>query len=105
MGDRLYPPQPWIHEATCVDAPPGLPTMKARDVPAAHPYGRPHHCVDRDTVTYNRDCVAEAVDYEPHTYVRSTIWPQDATGPLCSTCRGSHPESAIEARMRQRVRQ
>ena len=103
MGDQLYPPQPWIHEATCQDAPPGLPTTKARQVPVAYPYARPHTCVDRDTGVVNRDCVAEIVDYEPHPYVYSTIWPQDATGPLCSTCRGSHPESAIEALRRTRI--
>jgi hypothetical protein len=105
MGDKLYPPQPWLHEATCVDAPRGLPIIKAQDVPTTYPYGRPHTCVDRDTGTFNRDCVAEFVDYETHPYVYSTIWPADATGPLCSTCRGSHPESAIEARTRRRVNQ
>ncbi len=105
MGERLYPPQPWIHESACPDAPRGLMTVKARDVPTVHPYGRPHTCFDRDTVAFNRDCMAEAVDYEPHPYSRSTIWPADATGPLCSTCRGSHPESALEARRRQRILQ
>lgn len=103
MGERHYPPQPWIHEATCPDAPRGLTTISARDLRTAHPYGRPHNCVDRDTFTFNRACVAEVVDYEPHPYVYSTIWPEDATGPLCSICRGSHSESAVEARKRQRI--
>ena len=105
MGDRNYPPQPWIHEATCPDAPPGLPVITARSVPETYPYGRPHTCVNRNSFTFNRTCVAEFVDYEPHPYVYSTHWPQDATGPLCSTCRGSHPESAIEAARRPRVSQ
>lgn len=97
MGDRIYPPQPWIHQADCDEAPRGLETFKATTVADLHPLGRPHVCFDADTIVFNRDCVAETVAYEPHPYVRSTIWPEDATGPLCHTCRGSHPESKVAA--------
>ena len=105
MGEHWYPPQPWIHEAACLDAPAGLATFQARAVETLYPLGRPHYCFDKDTVAHNRDCVAETADVEPHPFVCSTIWPADATGPLCHTCRGSHPESAIEARRRRRIPQ
>lgn len=95
MGTRTYPPQPWIHETSCNETPHGLPSFKARELPTAYPLGRPHTCFDKDTVTFNRDCVAEPFKASPHRYLRSTIWPEDATGPLCAICRGSHPESAL----------
>jgi hypothetical protein len=105
MGDRVYPPQEWIHESTCDGAPRGLPTFPVGDTMRLHPHSRPHICINRNTITFNRDCVAESGDIGPHPYVRSTIWPEDATGPLCHTCHGSHPESRIEAGRRTRVPQ
>lgn len=98
MGNKVYPPQPWIHDADCPYAPRGLLLFKASSLPQLYPLARPHTCFSRDTVTRNCDCVAEQVDYEPHPYVRSTIWPSDATGPLCGTCRGNHAEPAVPAR-------
>jgi hypothetical protein len=97
MGDRYYPPQEWIHVTTCKDAPPGLTVFRARDTMTEHPHSRPHNCFTSKAIAYNVDCVAEPGDIGPHPYRRSTLWPHDATGPLCADCHGSHPESKIEA--------
>jgi hypothetical protein len=78
--------------------PGGLRIFEARAAGTLYPLARPHICFDKDTIRFNRACVAEDVPVKPHPYVRSTIWPVDATGPLCHTCRGSHPESATEGR-------
>ncbi|SDT35021.1 hypothetical protein [Actinoplanes derwentensis] len=98
MSDlRDYPPQPWIHQADCTDAPPGPLALRATAIRELYPYGRPHHCFDRPTVTYNRECVAEPwseSDPEPHRYSESTIQPPDAVRPLCEVCRGTHGELA-----------
>lgn len=103
MDGKTYPPQPWIHEADCTDAPRGLVAFRAHAANDLYPYGRPHTCFNRATVEMNRTCVAEPPGDEPHPYLRSTIWPEDAIGPLCSTCRGTHPESAIVALTRRRA--
>jgi hypothetical protein len=103
MSERLYPPQEWIHVRTCKDAPRGLPVFKARDTMTEHPHSRPHNCFTRAAVTFNDDCVAEPGDLGPHPYRRSTLWPEDATGPLCAECYGSHSESRIEASRRTRT--
>jgi len=105
MGDRFYPPQEWIHLATCDDAPAGLPVFKARETMALHPHSRPHGCITSNAIAVNLDCVAESGDIGPHPYRRSTLWPKDATGPLCADCHGSHPEPRIEASRRTRIPQ
>ena len=97
MTGRIYPPAPTIHEATCEDAPPGLLVLSPRAIHDAHPVTFLHTCVSADTARAGRPCVAEPNTRAPHGYVRSSIWPDDATGPLCSICRGSHPESAAAA--------
>lgn len=91
MGDRVYPPQPWIHRADCEDAPSGLLVISAKAAATLHPYGRPHpRCLDPNTTTADEQCVVEPADVESHPYVESSIWPEGAVGPLCSTCRGNH---------------
>lgn len=105
MGDREYPPQEWIHVVTCDLAPAGLPVFPARETMTLHPHSRPHDCFSSNAVAFNRNCVAEDGDIGPHPYVRSTLWPEDATGPLCHTCHGSHPESRIEAGRQKRLPQ
>jgi hypothetical protein len=87
---RDYPPAHVIHEATCPDAPDGLFTFKAAALEGAYPTSRPHVCFNRDTVTHNRDVVAEPGFYEPHDYRPSTLHPADAVRALCEECRGTH---------------
>ena len=96
MGDQVYPPAPELHEARCEFAPSGLVRVSAKAALDAYPYARVH-CITRATVEAHRFCVVERATYEDHRFVRSSIWPADATGPLCMTCRGTHPESAIWA--------
>lgn len=102
MGSgKWYPPAPTVHEVTCDGAPPGLLIVKARTLHGGH--FRAHDCVSRNTVLYNRDCVLEPAFDEPHSYERSTVWPEDATGPLCQVCGGTHAESETAARAHRRI--
>lgn len=87
---KEYEPAHVIHEATCPDVPPNHFAFKARSLADAYPTSRPHTCFTRDTVTFNREVVAEPVMYEPHGYKPSTIRPEDATRALCEVCRGTH---------------
>lgn len=93
---REYPPAHVIHQADCDDAPAGL-AFRAQAL-AAYPNSRPHRCFSRDTVTHNREVVAEVIDYEPHAYEPSTIHPDDAVRPLCKVCRGTHGDQAVDLR-------
>lgn len=102
MGDRVYPPQPFIHDARCEDAPPGLERRSPRAAYDEFPYAWRHPCVTKVTVESGLDCVIEPAKRWKHSYVRSSIWPADAIGPLCIACRGTHPESAIAARQHAR---
>jgi hypothetical protein len=92
---RDYPPAHIVHEAKCPAAPLGLFAFKAT-VLAAYPNSRPHTCISRETVTYNRLVVVEPVGYPRHAYEPSGATQPDATRPLCRTCRGTHPNREID---------
>lgn len=89
---RHYPPAHVIHEANCPDAPAGAFAFRASVLKQAYPNSRPHTCFDRETVTGNREVVAESPDWEAHVYRPSTIHPPDAVRALCEVCRGTHGE-------------
>lgn len=90
MERRDYDPAVVIHVADCDEAPadPGM-IYPARAM-QAYPNGRPHQCFQREAITRNAPSIVERVEYERHDYVPSTIFPDDATRPLCRTCRGTH---------------
>ncbi|WP_436528926.1 hypothetical protein [Actinoplanes sp. HUAS TT8] len=92
MTARDYPPAGVVHVLDCDEAPrERLLVISARSLRQSH--DRPHRCITSAVVAANADCVIERVDYELHDYVESTIWPVDATRPLCRACRGTHAGS------------
>ena len=99
---REYPPVHVIHEATCPDAPPGLPMFRADLIPVVHPNAKAHSCISPATVQNNREVIAEPGDARDHTYEPSGIKPDDATRPLCRHCSGTHGEVDLASWLRQR---
>lgn len=89
---REYPPAHVIHEAACEDAPRGLISFRAHLLPVTHPNARAHTCVSPQTVTYDREVVAEPGDEGDHAYEPSDTRPPDATRLLCQHCYGTHGE-------------
>lgn len=92
MGRREYEPAGVVHVADCAEAPAGrMFILRAAALRNSH--DRPHSCFTRAHAAANAEIVIERVDYKTHAYVQSTIWPADATRPLCRTCRGTHGDN------------
>ncbi len=92
MERREYEPAGVVHKATCLDGPVEAHfTLRAAALRNSH--DRPHFCFTRADAAANAEITIERVDYGPHDYVQSTIWPVDATRPLCRTCRGTHGDN------------
>ena len=95
MGRRNYPPARLVHEASCVNAPPGL-----MPVPASafrNTLDVAHDCLSREHALRNVDVVAEPPMTERHPYEPSTLLPPDATRARCKDCWGTHAEDFGEA--------
>lgn len=87
---REYPPAVRVHGTGCPEIKSVLQTltrlplaMIAKD----YPNGEPHHACLRRT---DPEGVIEVVEYPPHPYEKSSIFPPDANKPLCSYCKGTH---------------
>lgn len=90
MNARDYDPAVRIHAAGCPAAPPSLLVVPGRSIAERYPNGRPHPLCVSSASQARGALVVETVDYPPHSYVASTIKPDDATRALCRTCRGTH---------------
>jgi hypothetical protein len=87
-GKRDYPPAVRVHGIDCLEIK-GLllSRLPAAEIVRQYPNGEPHHaCLSpRDKVG-----VIEAVEYPGHAYEESSVFPPDATKPLCAYCKGTH---------------
>lgn len=86
-----YPPQPNVRAATVAEIGSGL-AVKAVDALRQHPFARPVGNMGMSTMLV----VVEAVEYPPHSYRPSMIWPANAVRQLCMVCRGTHEAEFTE---------
>jgi len=87
-GKREYPPAVRVHGINCQDIK-GLLLSRLAMTKVVHQYpnGTPHlTCLSGG----DRFGVIEAVKYPDHAYEESSVFPQDATKPLCAYCKGTH---------------
>ena len=85
-----YPPGVVLHAPHCPEAGDGnAPGLDVRQAIAAYPSYQLCGCAggSPDTAPY---VVVEQINYGIHLYVPAGARPDDATRPLCKTCRGTH---------------